>query len=132
MYDPRQFGERNPNSNDQPSRDERLLMNPIYADASPKPGQEDPPGNAHQITNSFHMYEGVEFENRENENVSVKNTPNAYYEVPIACAASNADTGEYSTLENNSCYSILGPSAITHPPGDKEEGYSHLRHSQVI
>ena len=128
MYDPRQFGERNPNSNDQPSRDERLLMNPLYADASSRPGQEDPPGNtAHEITNSFHRCEGVRFENRENENVYVENIPNAY-EVPITRAPGSADTGEYFTLDNNSCYnSTLGPSTITHPPG--EEGYSYVHHS---
>ena len=124
VYDPREFGEINSNSNDQPSRDERILMNPLYTDISLGPGGEAPPGNTtHQIRNSFHMYDVVGFEN---ENVHVANTPNAH-ELPIAHTASNTDTGEYSTLDSNSRYSTLGPTAITHPPGEEGE-YSHLHH----
>ena len=103
VYDLRQFGEINFNSNDQPSRDGR-------------------------IPNSFHMHKGVGFESRENENV---NTPKVHG-LPIAHTASNADTGEYSTLDHYSHYSNQGPTVITHPPGDGEREYSHLHHSTCM
>ena len=122
-------GEINSDSNNRPSEDERLLLNPLYAATSPVPGGEAPPGSTtHQMQNSFHLYDVVGFENQENKTVYAENTLNAHA-VPIARAAGIADTGEYSTLDDNSHYSAHGPSTIPYPPGEEEREYSYLHHS---